>query len=117
MAVAVVALVSTGDPAEEGSRAIGGDGSLLDPGDSRSVVGEVADGGVGRVVGCGLDFELGYQARMFQVTVGDAAGRVVRGHQAGLHVGTEWYTPQKRATRVVPEDTPHPRLGGIGGSH
>jgi hypothetical protein len=61
------------------------------------------------------DGQLGEQASLFEVTVGDLPGRVCLRHKLGLDIVREWEPPDVSLPRGVKVDTSHTNFGGIGG--
>ena len=78
--VSVVPLVEGCQAQEIGSGASGGSGALTMPIQSGCVVREVVDGLLPDVSSLGQDIQLGNGAGQLQVTVGDGARGVVKGH-------------------------------------
>ena len=76
VAIAVGTLMGAGDVAQEGGRAVVGQGSFGDARDGRGVVAAVSDGGVGDVVGERHQGGLGHERAVFEVAVGDGSREV-----------------------------------------
>ena len=77
--VAVEPLVLAGPVAEIGGGAVSGDGPFAHSGHSRGVVGAVGDRGVADVMGISHEIDLGQEASVLEVAVGDRAGWVCGG--------------------------------------
>ena len=116
VAVAVCPLVVTGDHAEVGSRTSRGHRSLADPGDSRGVVAEVAEGSVASVMGAAHDIHLSLQGSLFEVAVGDGAGGVVGRDESILDVLREGVPPDVALASGVEVDTTHAHPSGVRGT-
>ena len=114
--VAVVALVGTLQAAQVGGGVVSGDGPFVVAGDCRRVVGQGGGGQLADVVGLGDGVMVGHQGSLFQVAVGEAAGRVVGGDHAVLNVLGEREPPERRGVSFGEEDAAHAELGGVSGA-
>jgi hypothetical protein len=91
--VAVVALMERKEAQEVGSRAVVGDGALLDPSNSGSVVAEGSKGALTAVSEFSKDVLMAEDAGEFQVGVGKRAVGMGKAHEVGLDVGRKGLTP------------------------
>lgn len=84
VAVPMQALVRAGEVAQLGGGPFGGDSTLCESRDRRGVVRAVGQRRVADVIMVGHDVQLSEQAGLLEVTVGDAARRVLLRHEFGL---------------------------------
>ena len=115
VAVAMFPLVSAGKVAEVGCGSITGHRALVDTRDGGRVVGEVDKDGVACVVCRHYQVNLGEEARLFEVAVGDGTLRVVEGYEAALDIRRESLAPDVGSPEGEVDAT-HARFGRVGGT-
>ena len=113
LAVAVVALVEAGRPAEVGGRGVGGDGAFPASGDSRGVVGEASQGELAKVEDLGGDVGTREEGGLFKVAVGEVPVGVVEGDDPPLDLRREGHAPQHGPVALGEQDPSHSGLGGV----
>ena len=91
----------------------GADRSLLEAADRRGVVSAVVEGGVAGSAQISLQSQLREHGGLLEVAVGDAASRIVVGHESVLHLLWERLAPEVGASLAVVDDSPHPCLCGV----
>jgi hypothetical protein len=116
VAVAVLALVSTGIVAEVCCRPVTGDSAFSDAGHSGGVVLPIRDSGVGDVMVMADDGYLGEQARLFEVAVSELSRRVRLQDESGLDVIREQKPPDVPLPQSVEVDASHADFGVVRGS-
>ena len=114
VAVAICPLVLALVVAETRIRSIARDRSTRDSGDGRCIIRAREDGGVGDVVRGGDQRELGEDAGMFKVAVGDRTARVVRRDHVALDVSRERVAPDVWVVEVVKVHPAHASFGRVG---
>lgn len=115
-AVTEGSLVVAGELAEVGSRARGRHRAFEGAGHGRGVVTHGLEGGVGDGMAVGHDVMVCEDGGIFQVAVGDVAGRVVGRHEGGLDVVRKREAPVVAAAGVVEVHAAHALSSSIGGA-
>jgi hypothetical protein len=92
-AIAVVSSVGAVEEAQIGSRAVGGDCALPEPGDGCNVVGAVGDGAFPDVIEAAYNVVLDDGCGLLEVVDGDVSRRVLGCEYPGLDVAWELVTP------------------------
>ena len=113
--VAVVALVEACQPTQVGGAHVGGNGALVVSGDGWGVVAQSGNSPLAHIEFLCDDLRLGQDARLFQITVSDVAGRVVVRDQAALNVGWKGSSPEDGVVVGSERDTTHAGMTRVNG--
>ena len=112
-AVAVEALMGSGQRAEVGWSLVAGDSTTAQTREGRRVVSARAQSGIANVVLLSHDGCLTEGSSVFEITVGDVPTGIVSGDETGLDVSRVGLTPEEGRTRRVEVDPTHACLRGV----
>ena len=108
-AILVLPLVAASEAAKVGRGAVGGDRSSAQASHGRGVVREVMEGRVLDIRDHSDEVELSDQRSLFEVTIGDASGRVFSRDELGAAERVERGAPDARLVVFVEENSAHAR--------